>query len=55
MNAIVPENRYFRRRSTADRWVSLAIEAWDWHAWLKGGLNLETVVNMPAPMLEETR
>lgn len=45
----------FTVQDAADRWVPLEIEAWDWHAWLKGGLDLETVVNMPAPMLEETR
>ena len=38
-----------------DRWVPLEIEAWDCHAWLEGGLDLETVANMPAVMLEVTR
>ena len=30
-----------------DRWVPLEVEAWDWHAWLEGKLNLEMLIGMP--------
>ena len=42
----------FTVQDRADHWVPLELESWDWHAWLEGTLDLETVANMPAVMLE---
>ena len=42
----------FTLQDKFDRWVSLEIESWDWHAWLEGTLDLETVAHMPTPVLE---
>jgi len=44
----------FTVQDKLDRWVPLEIEIWDWHTWLEGTLDLETVTNMPAVMLEGT-
>jgi putative SOS response-associated peptidase YedK len=45
----------FTVQDSADRWVPLEVEAWDWQAWLEGGLDLETIAGMPAPVLKETQ
>jgi hypothetical protein len=37
----------FTVEHSADRWVPLEIEAWDWHAWLEGSLQLEKLAMMP--------
>ena len=37
----------FTVQDKTDRWVPLEVEAWDWHAWLEGKLDLEMLIGMP--------
>lgn len=41
----------FTVQDKTDRWVPLEVEAWDWHAWIEGELNLEMLIGMP-PVLQ---
>ena len=42
----------FTVQDARDEWVPLEVEVWDWHAWLEGSLELETLALMPSPILE---